>query len=230
MTRFIGKALIGLTFLLFTSCGIAYEFIFPVHTFKSKNITSYNIKKLALLPIIPDTKDSSGTFFSTNYFCDLLADEYPNLEIANIDDIRKHESDFIPDMIKDLKQFRILNKRGFLETDLGISLNDWKCDAVIVGCVDSTVYQSSWVMTETLPGVSKGRKTICYFSYFLVSMKDGKVLWKSSAKGSEIFLGKRVDKRGNQLIIYPPVDNAITNGLELVAEEFPKELLPKGYK
>lgn len=226
-TRIISLLICCWIFIILTSCGIANEFTFPAHSFRSKNISSYKIKKLALLPIVPDSKDSSGTYYSTNYFVDLLSDEFPNLEIANIDDIRNHEIDGIPNIIKDIKQFRIMDHRKFLNTNLGFSLNEWGCDAIIVGCIDSTNYQMGWVLTEGLPGISKGRKTLCYFSYFLISMKDGRVLWKGSAKGTEIYLGKRNEKRDEKIVTFPPVDLALINGLEILAEELPKETFIK---
>jgi hypothetical protein len=207
--------------IILQSCNLLEEFKFPVQSFTSKYISSYRLKRIAVLPVIPDTKDSAGAYYATNYFTDLLTDCYPAIQVAEVDDVRKSEISFIPDMVKDIKQFRIMDYKNFGNTDIGEALKKWNCDAIFVGTIDSVKYESGWVNTFDYKGLLKGRKTNCYFRYFLISLKDGRVLWKVSVRGTEVFYGKRKSDDGS---FCPPLSVAMSNGIELISDELPGEI------
>ena len=213
---------------IISGCSLLNEFKFPAQTFKSKFISSYKIKKIALLPIIPDTKDSSGTYNATDYFNDLLVDSYPDIEFSDVDDLRKYDISFLPDLVEDVGEHRIMSHKKFIDTDIGNALQEWNCDAILLGKIDSSKRESGWLTSYGYSGIFKGRKTNCYFSYYLISMKDGRVLWKCSVRGSELYSGKTTSTRINPStgsgFVFPPLDAAMVGGIELMTEILPDEI------
>ena len=57
--------------------------------------------------------------------------------------------------------------------------------------------------------------TSCQFTYYLISLKDGRVLWKANILGEEgYYLLDREE-------IFAPLDYAISNGIDKVIDKIP---------
>ena len=87
-------------------------------------------------------------------------------------------------------------------------------DAVLIGTIDSI---------HISPGVSLGSyskygwRTFCKFTYYLMSLKDGKILWKADVNGEEIW-----ETKNFYINEIPPVDAAISNGIDIMIDVLPK--------
>lgn len=213
----------------FTFCTSLKELFEKDGVFLSKNISSYSIKKIALLPMLPDTQGGDGTYNSTNYFLDLLVAEYPKLEFADIMDLRKHDFSFIKMMLDDVHENKLINKQEFSKTDLGTLLKKWNCDAIMIGAVDSTRREKDKYRHTMFGKNIYLVKVTCYFTYHLISMKDGKVIWKSAESGSafyEPFGDSEIlfELSDDSIALFSPIDEAMYNGLDKLYYKLPDEV------
>jgi hypothetical protein len=214
----------------FSSCSYITSLFNPSNgLFVSKNIASYNIKKIALLPMLHDTKDYNGTYYASNYFLDLLVTEYPKLEFAEIDDIREFDCSFLSQVTENIVASKKINKRNFLDTDLGLMLSRWNCDAIIIGVVDSTSYTKDKLSARLLDGSIYRILVSCHVSYYLVSLRDGRIIWKAKEIGSQYYepfgespyLFSLAEK---SIPFSVPIAQAICNGIEKISQKLPEEI------
>ena len=228
--RHLAGVILTLLFVfVFVSCTTLKELSADDDVFISKNISSYAIKKIALIPVIPDTKESNGLYNATNYFLDMLVSEFPKLEFADVMDLRKFDFGFAKMILEDIHDKKLMNKQEFYETDLGSLLKKWKCDALIIGSVDSTRRENDKYRKTMFGRNIYLIRVTCYFTYYLISLKDGKVIWKASENGSvyyepfgdsEIIFELPVDT----IALFSPIDEAMYKGLDKLYYKLPEEI------
>lgn len=186
-----------------------------ISIYKSPQIESYKIKSVSLLPIIPDDTTDAGTFYSTNHFINLLENEYPAIKfvVSDIDTAISIDSSAISKVIYSIEKKRRLDLKRFSNSELGYDVLKDAPDAMIIGEIDSCKKKNGNIITGTYFG--KRRIISCNFVYYLISLKDGRVLWKARVMGESGYTYNGVAE------VYPPLDNAITNGINIMIKEIP---------
>jgi hypothetical protein len=218
---------------LIVICTSCYEPTPPenkiISLYKSTKIANYQLQKVAVLQMIYDDTTDIGTFYSTNHLINKLSQQFSEIkfEIPDIKNIVDADSLIVPKIIDSIEKDRSLNLSSFYDTDLGGFLSTEHYDAMFIGTVDScydyTNYQKlDWAFNSVYLEHIYIRS--CYFRYYLISLIDGKVLWKASILGSaanyfdsDIFYS-RSSKDKNYA---PPLDCAISNGIDIMTTTIP---------
>jgi hypothetical protein len=190
------------------------------NVFVSKHISSYDVESIAILPIIPDDSSNTGAYFATNHLFDILYNNYPSIDITDLQWIRKYDNSIIDKEIQDLKILHRFNMDEFEKSELGSNIISEEYDAVLIGGIDST--DSTMGFFLSMDGSIRAWRTSCAFEYFLISLKDGRVLWTTTCEGEAFNQMDNLFKKS-----YPPVDVAISNGIDKMEETFPKEIFKK---
>lgn len=190
--------------------------------YTNKKISSYGVKSIAVLPVSPDDSTDSGTYFSTNHLYNILYDDYSSIELADIDWVRSFDNSMLKKEVEKIKIIKRFDIDSFYTTDLGYNLIEEGYDAAIMGKVDTVDNYYGFYLELNNGSLTRGWITSCTFTYYLVSLKNGIVLWSAECK-SEAF-----NYMSNFLIKnYPPVDNAISNGIDKMVEVLPEGIFKK---
>ena len=200
------------------SCG---QFINPgefTEYFKSMKIASYKADKIALLPIQPDDTTDTGAYYSTNHFYNYLAEKYDKKVFADIDWVRDYDCTFVNDQLDFIDEHKIFDLPEFFKTDLGYDLLNEKYDALLIGRIDSVRVQFGLFWD------SQPRSVLGWYSYskltcFLVSLTDGKIIWKCTAEGKDFYEASAYERNNP-----PPLDYALTNAIDKIVMGLPPEL------
>lgn len=208
--------LVWLMFFL-TSC-IYYAKVPRIkNVFVSKQISSYKIESIAVLPIIPDDSSKIGAYFSTNYLYNIIYDDYPAIDIANLDWIREFDNSIVDEEIQNLKTIKRFDLNAFENSNLGRNIISEKYDAILIGNIDSVKFSEGMVFGTD--GILRAWITSCSFRYFLISITDGKVLWAASCQSESYnYISNYFLKE------YPSVEQAISIGIDEMVKIFPKEI------
>ncbi len=200
-----------LPFLLsFNSCRNIPPMNQILNLYMSPKIGEYMIQKVALLPMAQDDTTDSGTFYSTNHFFNELRRNYPNMEfvVPPIDVANEYDT-LILSFINDVEKLKKLDLKLFFDSQVGYSVGEENLDAILIGRIDTC---------ETKTGLVSGGfafVTSCEFRYYLISLVDGRVLWKANILGEGDY---PVVKHG---LSYPPLDYAISNGIDKIITSLP---------
>jgi hypothetical protein len=167
---------------------------------------------------MPDDTTDTGAFYATNHFINSLEKRFPKIKfvIANIDTAIASDSMAITWNIESIEKIKKLDLRKFCRSELGYDVQKDSADAMIIGKIDSCAWRAG--LTITGFRVYKSRILSCYFTYYLISLKDGRVLWKASTLGEEGYTSYFGAEE-----IYPPLDYALSNGIDLLIFEIPLE-------
>lgn len=181
----------------------------------SPKIDSYKINSIALLPIPPDDTTNVGTFYSTNYFINSLEDKYPKIKftVSDIDTAISIDSLAISQTIYSIEKEKKLNLKKFYNSELGYDVKKDSVDAIILGVVDSCSKKGGFLIKNYR--LDRTRIISCRFTYYLISMKDGRVLWKADVLGEAGYLYDGASE------IYPPLDRALSNGIKILLNTIP---------
>ena len=213
-------------FLLFFA-GILLQSCIPLskpagvlNYYENPKISSYKVEKIALLPLLPDDTTNYGAYFSTNHLYNFLDENYPSLELADIDWVREFDCSFVDKQIDAINTTKRFDIEDFYISEPGYDLIEDGYDAVLIGTIDSLqnshgiylgIYENSFPV--------RGWITSCKFTYYLVSLIDGRILWKATVSGEEVC------KMENYFIKeFPPLDYAITNGIDRMVDVLPEEI------
>jgi len=226
----MNKILITSPFLLFltlfssvfvlTACNdIINNVVWPrtdiISVYTSPRIGEYKIRSISILPITPDDTTDTGTYYSTNHLINSLEDKFPEIEfvVADIDTAIAIDSLAIPKAISSIEKRRRLYLREFYNSELGYDVKKDSADAIIIGLIDSTSKKGGFLIRDFR--LNKTRIISCGFTYYLISMRDGRVLWKGAALGEAGYFYDGVSE------IYPPIDRAISYGIDLLLDTIP---------
>jgi hypothetical protein len=181
-----------------------------LNLYTSPKINAYVIHRVALLPMAQDDTTDSGTFYSTNHFLNKLKENYKSVEfvIPSIDDSVEYDT-LIPSFIKSVEKLRRLDLKSFFNSDIGPSVDEENSDAILIGGIDKSRSKTGFAMGNFANVIS------CEFRYYLISLVDGRVLWKAEVLGEE---GYFIFQSGD---IYPPLDYAISNGIDKIITSLP---------
>lgn len=189
--------------------------------YENPNIDSYDVKKVALLPMENDADSLKGTYYSTNHFFNILENDFPDLDMSDIDKIRQYDCSFIKEQLALLRSQKRINLEKFYSTELGEVLKETNYDAILVGEINDTshAYTVAFYPEEKRVGLAKS--TRCEIVYYLVSLIDGKILWKIRSRGENITYE---DSRE-----YPPIDTAISYAIDNMIEHLPKRIFSASF-
>lgn len=208
------------SFLFITSCKELIEnSVWPwnkiISLYESPKIDLYKIRSVALLPMIPDDTTDAGTFYSTNHFINSLEREYPDVKfvVSKIDTAISFDSLAVSKIIDSIEKRRKLDLKSFYDSELGYDVMKDSADAIIIGEVDSCSKKNGSFISHFLS--RKTRIISCSFVYYLISLKDGRVLWKAQVLGEDGFLYESAEE------LYPPLHYAISNGIDLIVNKIP---------
>jgi hypothetical protein len=208
---------ISIAVFSFVSCKRAIDSNRVVDFFRNPDYDKYKIENIALLPMENDDTTSTGTFYSTNYFFNRLL-EIPSISIVDIDKIVSTDFISISEQMKVLETNSKLDLDQFLNSDLGNWLNRNNCDVIILGDITNfKMYYYTWYSAAYSYMIAK--VTVCNFKYYQVSLKDGAILWKANVDGEATYL----EQLSGSDDAYPPLDEAISNGIELLLEKLKME-------
>jgi len=183
--------------------------------------SNYKIETLALLPMAYDDTTDSGTFYSTNHFYNRLSKEYDSFKLIDIDKIVASDSIIIDNLLLTIRDSLRINVDTFYTTDLGKFLKYNNCDAIIIGNVfeyfnyESIPNRYRWLNTT--------KETKASFNYFMISLLDGSVLWAANVNGLSKYEYELVFPP--QPMLYPPLDEAISNGIDALLIKLRKEII-----
>ena len=204
--------------IIVNSCG---QFINPgdfTEYFKSMKIASYKADKIALLPIQPDDTTNSGAYFSTNHFYNYLVEKYTDKQFADIDWIREFDCSFINDQLDFIDENKIFDLPEFYKTDLGYELLNDNYDAIIITRIDSVGNQFG-IFFDSNSRNLMGWYSYCQLTTYLVSLSDGKIIWKCGAIGEDFYEAPETEKDKS-----PPLDFSITDAIDNIVTGLPPEL------
>ncbi|HOI30190.1 MAG TPA: hypothetical protein PLZ15_10580 [Melioribacteraceae bacterium] len=203
---------------LFISCQDILESSFISFDI-NEDFDKYKISTAALLPMRNDDTTSTGTFYSTNYFYNrLLKNE--KFMMIDIDKFIASDSVSITQQVKSLKRNGVLNLKILFGTNLGSFLLTESVDAIIVGDIKKNEhYYYTWYGYSNHLMITVVTK--CDFIYYMASLQDGKILWKADLCGYDSY----ADILFKGPYHYPPVDQAISNGIDVLLEELNKLFL-----
>ena len=177
----------------------------------SPKISAYMIQKVALLPMAQDDTTDSGTFYSTNHFFNELQKNYSDIKfvVPDLNESNGYDT-LIPNFIESIEKLKRLDLKSFFNTDIGASVDEENPDAILIGKIDRTIPKSGFIRRYYANVVS------CEFRYYLISLVDGRVLWKADVLGEAGYyiFQQEVD-------LYPPIDNAISNGIDKIVTSLP---------
>jgi hypothetical protein len=207
---------IPLLIFSFVSCRRAIDSNGVVEFYLNPEFGKYRVETVALLPMAFDDTTSTGTFYSTNYFFNQLL-EIPSINIVDIDKIVSTDSAAISDQIKSI----IINKKfdlnQFQKSDLGKWLDGNNCNTIILGNVtDFKMFYYTWYSNYNQFMITTA--TVCNFNYFMVSLEDGSILWSANVDGEATYMDRLPISPD-----YPPLDEAISKGIDLLLEKLEKE-------
>lgn len=217
------KSIYRLKFLLVLSVLVTLtacdEFIQPtsyvVEFYKSTEPTSREINKVALFPMGKDDTTDTGTFYSTNHFINRLEQKFPNVKffIPSIEKLTQKDSLFVPQLVKSIELANKLNLESFSSSDVGKLLSNDKPDAMIIGVINSSsTRRGVGLVRDEFLHFQFRSITSCDFTYYLISLKDGSIVWKVRVVGEEVNNSNHINDD------YPPLDAAISNGIDLILD------------
>lgn len=210
-----------LLFILLNQCEEIKEGCEVKEFYFDANFHDYQIETIALLPMEYDDTTDTGTFYSTNYFYNKLL-TINKYNLIDIDKFSASDSSDIVMILRSLKDSLKVNLDTLFSTSLGKFLKSQNCDAIIIGNVFdfNTYYYSSRSYGLYIRLICV---TECNFNYFMVSLKDGKILWAAKVDGKANYQDYTYLLEAK--IIYPPLDVAISNGIDALLVKLKKELI-----
>lgn len=191
-----------------------------VDYYVSPQAQSYQTKTVALFPMAKDDTTDTGTFYSTNYFINNLEKFYSGIKffIPSLDTLTAKDSLFITHCFDKVESDNQLNMESFNLSELRNYLAPNKPDAIIIGKVNNVSYRKGVGLVQDEFLDFKFRTIIsCDFTYYLISLTDGKIIWRIQ------IIGEAVNNSYHRDEGYPPLDMAISNGIDLILDE----VLPK---
>lgn len=203
------------TAFLFNSCQDFQEDV-SISFYKNPNLGNYKLSTVALLPMINDDTTGTGTFYSTNYFYNRLL-KNKAFTLIDIDKFISSDSTAISRQLNSLKSKKFLDLDDLFGSDLGSFLLTNNVDAIIIGDLKHyNRYYYTWLNQDYRLMITLVTKSD--FEYYLASLHDGKVLWKADIESQASIM--------EILFItpheFPPVDLAISNGIDVLLEELNK--------
>src|SRR3989339_465369 len=185
--------------------------------YQSPKIDQYKINSIALLPMAPDDTTDRGTFFATNHFLNSLKQKFPNtkFEVPLVDSIMTFDSLATVEIISSIEKLRRLDLKYFFDTDLGYAVEEYAADAMLIGMINKIIKKKGFSSGRGIFKPVDATLTSCQFTYYLISLKDGRVLWKAKILGEEGYY--LLDKEE----IFAPLDYAISNGIDKVIDRIP---------
>ena len=198
-------AIIFITSVFLSSC--MGGFVMSEH-FRSQDTFNYhyNLHKIGLLPMPMDDTTNNGTFYSTNYFFKELKKDYPSYKfnIVTVDKSVKNDPDFMKKVVQLIKRDRGLSNETLISTGLDTVFKQDSLDAVFIGGINKVSHQK-YLIPDKNRNLVQCKFTRCDFVYFLISLNDGKVIWRTRVIGTAF---------NNDQSDYPPLDEAISNGID----------------
>ena len=188
-----------------------------ISLYKSPKIDSYKIRSVALLPMTPDDTTDAGTFYSTNHFINSLEEKYPNIKftVSDIDTAITIDSLAISKTIHSIEKKKKLDLKNFYSSELGYDVIKDSADAIIIGTVDSCSVKNGFYIANYQ--LYKTRIISCRFTYYLISLRDGRVLWKAHVLGEDGYIYYGIDE------LHTPLYYAVSNGINLLLDKIPLE-------
>lgn len=185
--------------------------------YESPKLNLYKIRSVTLLPIVPDDTTDNGTFFATNHFLNSLKQKFPNTKFAVplVDSIMAFDSLAISKIIDSIEKLRRLDLKYFFDTDISYTVDEESTDAMIIGMINKVIKKKGYTPSRIHYGIQPATLISCQFTYYLISLKDGRVLWKAHVLGEEGYSLNSSD------IIYPPLDYAVSNGIDKIIDIIP---------
>ena len=213
--KFIDLRILIILALFFPACIQNFEsYIYPkneiLHLYKSPKIDSYHFQKVALLPMVQDDTTHNGTFYSTNHFLNVLERKFPNKTFFIPSPGESGIADsLIPSLIESIEKLKKLDLKDIYNSELAYSIEEENPDAILIGTFSKFTLGKGYSMRF------RATITSCEITYYLISLKDGRVLWKAHALGEEGYYLLQNDE------IYPPLDYSISNGIDKMVEVIP---------
>jgi hypothetical protein len=188
----------------------------------SPKINNYRIESIALLPLKKDDTTSTGTFYSTNYFLKSLKENYPNykFEVLDIGQALLSDSLIVEKAIESIELKHKADLKNLDTTEMGDSLRLINVDVIILGRINNPSKNLRfWIEPGfvTMASWSTG----CNFTYYMVSLKDGRVLWMSNVLGTANYQEEVEYSWDYEKNLYPPLDMAISNGIDKIINTLP---------
>lgn len=185
--------------------------------YESPKLNLYKIRSVTLLPIVPDDTTDNGTFFATNHFLNSLKQKFPNTKfvVPPIDSILTSDSLAISIIIDSIEKLKRLDLKYFFDSDIGYSVDEDSTDAMIIGRINKVIKKKGYTPSRIHYGIQPATLISCQFTYYLISLEDGRVLWKAHVLGEEGYSLNSSD------IIYPPLDYAVSNGIDKIIDIIP---------
>ncbi|GEM_PF-1224611 len=208
--------------LFFSACNELSDYIIVprnavLATYKSPKIDEYKIRSIALLPMVPDDSTDNGTFFATNHFFNSLKQKFTNIKftVPLVDSIITSDSLAIVKVIDSIEKLRRLDLKYFFDGDIGYAVDKEPTDAIIIGKINKVTKKKGFTASRIYYWYQTATLISCQFTYYLISLKDGRVLWKAQVSGEEGYSLNSTD------IIYPPLDYAVSNGIDKIIDLIP---------
>lgn len=195
------------------------DFIQPtnhiIDYYVSPDANKNEIKKVALFPMAKDDTTNTGTFYSTNHFINNLEKYYDSIKffIPSIDTLVAADSLFVPHFIDKIEISKNLNLESFDSSGVGKIIAKDHADAIIIGKINNVSYRNGvGLVRDEFLHFEFRSITSCDFTYYLISLTDGKIIWKIRTIGEAVNYSHHKDE------VYPPLDMAISNGIDLILQ------------
>ena len=178
-----------------------------LHVYTSPQINNYTLRKIAILPMAQDDTTDTGTYYFTNHLVNLLGKKFPELDFYIPDYSPPELTDsLIPVFIDSIEKLKRFDLRSIYSSGLSESMEIEKPDAILIGNYSKLLMSKGYSTRYPATQIS------CEVSNYLISMREGRVLWKAVAQAEEGYYLLK-DKE-----VYPPLDYAISNGIDKILD------------
>jgi hypothetical protein len=196
--------------LLLSSC--IGEFSIVREHYRYPDIRQYRINNVGIMPMVMDDTTDNGTFYSTNYLLKSLKQNHTNYKfsIVDVDNAVKHDPDYVKNVVQLIRRDQRLSNSTMRATGLDSVLNRDSIDAILIGNINKVNYGKYFITRDH--HLVQCKMVKCDFTYYLVSIYDGQILWRYRTIGTAL---------NNNKPDYPPLDVAISNGIDEFINSIP---------
>jgi hypothetical protein len=187
-----------------------------ISIYKSPKFDNYKLKTVALIPMSPDDTTDQGTFYATNHFLNRLKEKYPDIlfTVPKVDSLMSSDSLLVSKIIDSIEKLRRFDISSFFKNDFGKAVDEYAPDAMLIGKINKVINKTGFSPGKIYRRV-KATLTSCDFTYYLVSLSDGRVLWKAHVLGEDGYYLYSDESK------YVPLDIAISNGIDIMIDKIP---------
>jgi len=183
--------------------------------YATPKIKTYDFRNVVLLSMPKDDTTDTGTFYSTSHFFNQLKSKFPKVEfeLADIGDTLDADSTALNKLIKSADRANKIDLAALHSPELDSLIKNENPDALIFGTINNIDRKNGY--KQNRHRMNQINITTCDFTYYMISIPDGKIIWKAR------IIGEASNLNPQSPLKYPPLDSAISNGIDRLMNAIP---------